>query len=169
MRASRLRSVALVVLQQAAEPRTADDLGFGKVKNIIGRRCLRKWQVALALMRPFLVIIPDVLRDQIVEMFLTENKKMIETFLLDALNPAFNESIHIRCSWSDLFYRQSRLRKCRVEFLGEHAVAIVKEQICRWPVAALCMVDESRCLLLHPGCVGFAAGLRQKDFPGADV
>lgn len=48
-------------------------------------------------MRPFKMIMGNVLRDQVVQVLFAKGQKVVQTFLTDTLHPSLDESILIRC------------------------------------------------------------------------
>jgi len=79
--------------EQSTETSVADDLltWFERV-DAVGPRT-RQWLVIQRLMRSERVVVVNVGRDEEVEVSLTEHDEMIEAFVADRFDPAFDECV----------------------------------------------------------------------------
>ncbi len=105
---SLLRSLAVIVVEEAAKPPLASNRSIG---FIVGRRMRRANELtAQPLMIPFEQVVLHVLTDHVSEVLLTEKCEVIETFVLYGLHKALCERIAVRTFGPNLhgFYSARR-------------------------------------------------------------
>ena len=87
-------------------------------------------------MRPTIVIVVDVFAYDEVKVLLPEDKEMVQSFLLETLNPSFNESVQIGRLWADRFHADIAILENLVEHMRKCAVPVAHHDRAREPLTA---------------------------------
>jgi hypothetical protein len=145
----RLRSLAVVELQQTAEPITTRDLPCSDP-----RCCWRDELVAQTLVRPFFVIMVDKFSDGRPEMPFAEEHHAIQALGLGGLDKPFGERVQIgtprgQDQWRDAAVPQEAPKGRRVERIS------VQDDVLHAAEEAIAAVGEISSDLRHPDLVRF--------------
>jgi len=116
--------------------------------------------VANPLMWAAVVVVRHELLYDMVEVREPKDDEVIERFVLEALNPAFDERVQVRRPQTDRFDRDATLGECPIDFGRVLAVVVTDDGLAR-QLLSLGMRQKRPHLGLHPdgirsiGCRGY--------------
>jgi hypothetical protein len=166
-----LRRLAIVVLQQSAQPRLAANIRHWKD---IGRICFASslWRqdqfIFQALMGSFRVIMIDRFSDQIIQVLFAEDIEVIQNLGLERLDDTLDIGYNVRGTNGGLLDLGACFREFRIEARRELTVPVMHQNL-NTELGLLRESEHRRGLLLNPRIVRVVRAGRDVNSPRSDV